>query len=52
MNYMMLEGIEMFNVTIDKFSLSCGIVLGDVETAVVEILDNDDDSKCALITCT
>ena len=47
MNDTILEGIEMFNVTIDELSLSCGIVRGDIMTAAVEILD--DDSKCTLI---
>ena len=40
----MLEDSEKFIVSIDPLSLAYGVVLGDVPTAEVVILD--DDGKC------
>ena len=48
-NDAILEGNETFDVTIDELSLSCNIVLGDIKTAFVKILD--DDSKCTFVYC-
>ena len=36
-----LESTETFSVSIDPLSLPCGVVLGDISTAEVAILDND-----------
>ena len=40
---MILEGSERFRVSIDSLSLPYGVVLGDIASATVEILD--DESK-------
>ena len=38
-----LESTETFSVYIDPLSLPCGVILGDVSSAEVVILDNDSE---------
>ena len=38
---MILEGSEKFSISIDPLSLPYGVVLGDITSATVEILDDE-----------